>query len=107
MYEFVFYRDNHSLLNSEALDSDHLAYIKPGYIMFFHSISTSQKFDLLCVEIKPPGSNNTSIDFTKLSNEMKIMMNCLVNRGVTDAVVCGLLVEISLIVLCCAINVFT
>lgn len=61
-----------------------------------HQAPDGRCFDLLAVEIKPPGkSSNCQVqsDFIKMGKEMKCMLDCLINAGVDAPVTCGLLVE--------------
>lgn len=70
-----------------------LALIKPDYKAYFIRPDNGETFDVFIFEAKPPSANSGSRDFDKIGNEMKIMLDRLVNRGVSDAVVCGLLVD--------------
>ncbi|CAO3588281.1 unnamed protein product [Absidia cylindrospora] len=61
-----------------------------------HRTSFGQEFDLLVVEVKPPGktsSGQLQSDWVKIGKEMKRMVDCLVNTGIDNILVGGTLVE--------------
>jgi hypothetical protein len=49
--------------------------------------------DLLAVEVKQPNSGNRFIDEKKLPNEMRSMLDHLVEHKFESPVVCGILID--------------
>lgn len=66
---------------------------KPDYIAFVKIRST--RHDLAIAEVKPTNgrSGKPPSDFVKLGQQMKVMLNNLINYQVVAPVVCGILVE--------------
>lgn len=53
----------------------------------------SVRFDLLAVEIKPPGSGEGDGDKRKMATEMHLMLDELVDNRIERPVICGIVVD--------------
>ncbi|KAL1927240.1 hypothetical protein VTP01DRAFT_3869 [Rhizomucor pusillus] len=87
----------HTVFESEALLktnclTDTKGTLKPDFIVYVKTINTHG--EILAAEFKPPNAVcQLESDKVKLSKEMRLMYNRLVIFGVSNQVVCGILVE--------------
>ncbi|CAO3596153.1 unnamed protein product [Absidia cylindrospora] len=58
-----------------------------------HVWARGYRYGLLTVEIKQPNSGRSQPDLWKLANEMKLMLNALVDLGISFPVVCGIWID--------------
>lgn len=65
--------------------------ISPDYTLY--AFIRDIRCDLLVVEVKQPNSGNGFIDEKKLPNEMKSMLDNLVERKIESPVVCGVIID--------------
>ncbi|CAO3653540.1 unnamed protein product [Cunninghamella echinulata] len=87
-------RSLNKVLTSVVLDDGKEKKIvyKPDYTASAAS-RDGDKFDLFVIEVKAPGRNQNSNDKVKIGEQMKVMLNALHKRKLSQWVVCGLLVD--------------
>ncbi|ORE10872.1 hypothetical protein BCV72DRAFT_198731, partial [Rhizopus microsporus var. microsporus] len=74
-------------------NEENLVKLKPGYAAYIKIRNT--RYDIAIAEVKPTSNRSSKLpsNLVKLGQQMKIMVNNLVNDHVPVPVVCGILVE--------------